>query len=237
MSRYYYYDEDYIMEKAIKIQKRELIKEARQHLKKEVQEEIDNLKKENQALQDVKADYTAFKQKERELEALKSKLEKDYQLKCESLESDFARKRIEDVLRPLIGYLIKPMYSINRKSVQREKCPLCDDRRQYTLFSPDGEKHIVYCKCNFHKDVYSVKNPDYFKIYMKVNKDSFQKDLSPTLIMRHIDPYGYEIYNEADNIVEKFDENNPPKNYSNVLFSSEEEAQKYCDYLNSLEEN
>lgn len=71
---------------------------------------------------------------------------------------------------------------------------------------------------------------------MKVNKDSFQKDLSPTLIMRHIDPYGYEIYNEADNIVEKFDENNPPKNYSNVLFSSEEEAQKYCDYLNSLKE-
>ena len=185
----------------------------------------------------MKADYTAFKQKERELEMLKSKLEKDYQLKCESLESDFARKRIEDVLRPLIGYLIKPMYSINRKSVQREKCPLCDDRRQYTLLSPDGEKHIVYCKCNFHKDVYSVKNPDYFKIYMKVNKDSFQKDLSPTLIMRHIDPYGYEIYNEADNIVEKFDENNPPKNYSNVLFSSEEEAQKYCDYLNSLEEN
>ena len=132
MSRYYY-DEDYIMEKAIKIQKRELIKEARQHLKKEVQEEIDNLKKENQALQQMKADYNAFKQKDRELEALKSKLERDYQLKCESLESDFARKQIEDILRPVIGSLIKPMYSINRKTVLREKCPLCDDKRQYTL--------------------------------------------------------------------------------------------------------
>lgn len=236
MSRYYY-DEDYIMEKAIKIQKRELIKEARQHLKKEVQEEIDNLKKENQALQDMKADYNAFKQKERELEALKSKLERDYQLKCDSLESDFARKRIEDILRPLIGYLIKPVYSINRESVQREKCPLCDDRRQYTLLSPDGRKHIVNCKCNFHKDVFSVKKPDCFKIYMKVNKDSYQKDLSSTLLMKYINSSGFAIYNEVNNIVEKFDKNNPPKDYSNVLFSSEEEAQKYCDYLNSLEED
>lgn len=236
MSRYYY-DEDYIMEKAIKIQKRELIKEARQHLKKEVQEEIDKLKKENQALQDMKADYNAFKQKERELEMLKSKLEKDYQLKCESLESDFARKQLEDLLRPVIGYLIKPMYSINRKTVLREKCPLCDDKRQHTLLSPDGEKHIVYCKCNSYKDVFSVKKPNYFQIYMKVDKDSYQKDLSSTLIMRHIDPYGYEIYNEVKNIVEKFDENNPPEHYSNALFSSEEEAQKYCDYLNSLEED
>ena len=236
MSRYYY-DEDYIMEKAIKIQKRELIKEARQHLKKEVQEEIDNLKKENQALQDMKADYTAFKQKERELEALKSKLERDYQLKCESLESDFARKQIEDILRPVIGSLIKPMYSINRKTVLREKCPLCDDKRQYTLLTPDGEEHIVYCKCNSYKDVFSVEKPDYFQIYMKVDKDSHQKDLASTLIMRHIDPYGYEIYNEVKNIVEKFDENNPPKHYSNALFCFFEEAQKYCDYLNSLEED
>lgn len=236
MSRYYY-DEDYIMEKAIKIQKRELIKEARQHLKKEVQEEIDKLKKENQALQDMKADYNAFKQKERELEMLKSKLEKDYQLKCESLESDFARKQIEDILRPVIGSLIKPMYSINRKTVLREKCPLCDDKRQYTLLTPDGEEHIVYCKCNSYKDVFSVEKPDYFQIYMKVDKDSHQKDLASTLIMRHIDPYGYEIYNEVKNIVEKFDENNPPKHYSNALFSSEEEAQKYCDYLNSLKED
>ena len=236
MSRYYY-DEDYIMEKAIKIQKRELIKEARQQLKKEVQEEIDKLKKENQALQDMKADYNAFKQKERELEMLKSKLEKDYQLKCESLESDFARKQIEDILRPVIGSLIKPMYSINRKTVLREKCPLCDDKRQYTLLTPDGEEHIVYCKCNSYKDVFSVEKPDYFQIYMKVDKDSHQKDLASTLIMRHIDPYGYEIYNEVKNIVEKFDENNPPKHYSNALFSSEEEAQKYCDYLNSLKED
>lgn len=236
MSRYYY-DEDYIMEKAIKIQKRELIKEARQHLKKEVQEEIDNLKKENQALQDMKADYNAFKQKERELEELKSKLERDYQLKCESLESDFARKQIEDILRPLIGSLIKPMYRITRESVQREKCPLCDDKRQYTLLAPDGEKYTVWCKCSLHKDVFSVKKPDYFRVYMKVNKDSYQKDLSPTLIMRHRTPSEFEIYDKVENIVEKFDENNLPKNYSNVLFSSEEEAQKYCDYLNSLEED
>lgn len=234
MSRYY--DEDYIMEKAIKIQKRELIKEARQHLKKEVQEEIDNLKKENQALQEMKADYNAFKQKERELEALKSKLEKDYQLKCESLESDFAKKQLEDILRPLIGCLTKPMYRITRESVQREKCPLCDDKRQYTLLAPDGEKYTVWCKCSLHKNVFSVKKPDCFKIYMKVNKDSHQKDLSSTLIMRHITSNGFEIYDEVNNIVENFDENNLPENYSNVLFSSEEEAQKYCDYLNSLEE-
>ena len=44
------------------------------------------------------------------------------------------------------------------------------------------------------------------------------------------------IVQNIEKHIDKFDENNPPERYDNVLFTNENEAKKYVDWLNKKEE-
>lgn len=225
-----YYDEDGIMEEAFEIPKRQLIDEARKHLKKEVQEEIDNLRKENQELKDIKDDYNVFKKKEKELENLKVKLEEEYQRKFENLERDFVEKNLIEIFNKY-NKVFKKIYTISYNYCPRPKCNLCDENREYEIITPDGLKHKIACKCKEKMTVYKVVE-DSNIIYLVFKNRGSEKIQIRLKYFYHDNAH----YIDNEDLIEKFDENNIPQSPYGAIFASKEEAQKYCDYLNKLEE-
>lgn len=224
----YYYDEDDILEDALEIQKKRLIEEARKHLKKEVQEEIDSLKSELNTYKDIKENYDKFVKEKEQLAERKEELEEEYQNKIDNLEREFNRKKIEDLIPDA---MLKQLYYIEAGYIEQKKCPLCDENREYTITTPDGIKHKIPCKCKKDIRKYCVEKTSRKKleIYKRnVNTNS-------NLFLYQQSDYVY-ITTDDDHILDKFDEKNIPENRYSTFFTSKEEAQKYADYLNKKEE-
>ena len=102
-----------------------------------------------------------------------------------------------------------------------------------------GREYTTYCKCsNYKKSYYITENQG--KLYFTKRKNSLYFQMILCINGEYTDTYIFD-FNEkgteiSNNLFEKFDENNPPEDYYRTYFTSKEEAQKYADYLNKLEE-
>lgn len=220
-----YYDEDDIIEDALEIQKKRLVEEARKHLKKEVQDEINSLKSELNNYKKIKEQYDEFTKEKEQLAERKEELEEEYQNKFDNLEREFYRKKINDLIP---DEMIKQLYYIGTTYIEQKKCPLCDENREYTITTPDGEKHKIPCKCKNHICKYFVTEAiqKQFRIYK-----SYKSATDSNLFLYCGDDY-LSITTNDGTILDKFDEKNIPENMYRTFFTSKEEAQKYADFLN-----
>lgn len=220
-----YYDEDDIIEKALEIRTKQIVAEARKHLKKEVQEEINSLKSELAKYKDIKENYDKFAKEKEQLAERKKELEEEYQNKLSNLEKDFYSKKINDLFPE---NLFKPLYEIITRSAKQPKCPYCNEDRNYIVTTPDGITHQIACKCQEDIAKYFVIETQKVRLYLY--KKSGQDMYSKLCVQITGDTSWYVEY--GNKVIDKFDEKNPPAPPWDVYFSSKEEAQKYADFLN-----
>lgn len=231
-----YFDDDYFYEES---EFDERINELKDSLKNQVKEEIKNkikeLTKRNEELEERQKNL--------------SSLEKEYQDKIDNLGYEKVQiiKNIKQEmysanLKQFLDFVFEHqvLYEINLNAIKQEKCPYCNDKRYIKAKDILGREYEVDCKCSKYKTEYYVKesicslyfekekNSNIFKMILNVNN----YDYDDTKL------FGFSGKKSilTDKLYERFDENNPPKSYYLVYFTSKEEAQKYVDYLNKLEQ-
>ena len=218
-----FYDEEYdYFDSTIADLKEQLKKEVKQ----EIQDKIATLEKENAELQDVKKNYNKMKQ---EYKSKVNEIEKEKQHILDNAKREIYNATLKDLFDNC-DYFQK-LYKVEYKTEEREKCNMCDENRKLTIKDCYGRKHEVYCKCNNKRKIYySEENLDtYIYIQKEKERDNFKFEF------RSESSYDYGHKINKDNVLEKFDRDKV-KSYYNTYFTTLEEAQKYADYLNSLED-
>lgn len=201
------------------------IEELKSHLRNEVKKEILNklnsLKEENEMLLDIKSNWNKLK---REYEDKILELEREKEKTLKDVKNEYYNATLQDLFDNC--ELFSRVYQVDYTFERTPKCSKCDNNRQYTLISPDGEEHKVSCSCQSSYKVYKVEDNDRVKIYIQKNectkKFSFKISIGDTY------DYGYEI--SKDNIFEKAEE--APNNLYPIFFTTKEEAEKYCNIRN-----
>jgi regulator of replication initiation timing len=197
-----------------------------------VKSEISNLKDENNKLKE-------------ENEKLKIKImevqykEEELKTKERELEKEFYRKKFSEMLKPYEKQMV--VWIAEYETFLADKCNLCDDDRKITYTAPDGSTIKLDCKC---KKYYSLKVPTKVNvIYLDLFKDDFySKDrrfiITPKYESREYDSkfaelrvsYVFDVFNPEDV------ENLALKYGCYIGFTSKEECQKYCDWVNKKEQ-
>lgn len=206
------------------------IADLKEQLKKEVKQEIkdkmEKLEKENAELQDVKKNWKKIK-KEYEEKINQTEREKQYIL--DNAKTEIYNATLKDLFDNC-NYFQK-LYKVDYNSEDRKKCNKCDEDRKLTLVDCYGRKHKLYCKCSTKKSIYYARENSGTCIYIQKGKS--ENNFKFEFRDKESYDYGHKINRE--DILEKFDKDKV-KDYYNTYFTTLEEAQKYADYLNSIED-
>lgn len=207
------------------------IAELKEQLKKEVKQEIQDkmtaLEKENAELQDVKENWEKVK---REYEWKEQELERE--------KNNFKREFTYTKFSELLKDFTTEVWGIKNEYLKREKCNKCDDDRYLTLVDSYNRTHKVRCKC----DEYETKKIAVQKhLYVSEisRRCSGAKDLRMFIKEYNNDSDCFSTSRLSEDVLflDKFDlEKITEKDYEKIYFYTQEEAQKYADYLNSQEE-
>lgn len=185
-----------------------IIKQA----KKEFADRIEELEKENAELKDVK-------ERMEEIEKEHSKA---------LLELEKAKERIaESSIIDLFKEVSQPVYIIKVTRKKLPKCNKCDNIRRIAYISKYGDVIYDDCSCNASYNYYvpTIKEVRWFRVFGWHFLCYFD-DFYTTSI---------DIYRSKKNIdisPEHFDE----FTCSKVMFTTEEKAQAFADYLNKKEQ-
>lgn len=193
----------------------------RKEVKKEILNEIEKLKKENQELQDVKNNFNQIK-----LDYEQKK--EEFNKKESDMMRELARKKVEELTT--IADLKPEVYWIDSKLCYPPKCNKCDENRQIHFLSPSGKDCTEACPvCGNCDYKYFVKPMNTLMIRFK-NDPFIKKDM----YYRRSDSWGESVVYEPANIykgtVEDF--NYDHYNIRHTAFESKELAQQICDETN-----
>lgn len=186
-------------------------------VRKEFMEEMDALKKENEELREFR---DRKKEYERELREAKA----EYRRKMQDAERQANRKKLKDLLSTfaVTGYRVNPEYK------KGPKCDRCDEDRKIHFMSPMGRNMTEDCSCAKNTCTYSPKEVHLLKFYV-------EKELSDT----YFEQVGKEEYYDSYSLcAEVYDKNRTPfedVNWFYTVFLTEDDCQKYCDWLNERE--
>lgn len=200
----------------------DLIYELKEALKKEVKDEIiqemERLKKENEELADIKANWDA---KVQELENKKY----EYEIAKSQAEDNAKRVRFKELIKPFV----KEAWGIHDDWVYAyPKCDKCDNKRHIHFTSPSGKDCMEDCKCSrkirrsepIAAKIVEIDNSNEYrgiKVYFQFT--NYDSDYG---ISRTTNIYEGQDFSEIDR-------------YSDIVFFNKEDCQKYCDYLNQIE--
>ena len=154
------------------------------------------------------------------------------------LKTEFYFDKVKDFLEKV--FEVGDLYEARADYYEKmDKCSVCDENRKITVKDVFGREHKISCKCDRNYSIYKV-GKTYQKLYFQKEhkKSNFYMSLDPDEWSSHGSTtlFGFGNTNNFDNtgkIYKQFDINNPPVYGS--YFTSKEEAQKYCDYLNEEE--
>lgn len=200
--------------------------ELRSSVKKEVLDEIENLKDKLAYLSDIKKNWD---QKVAELNAEKHKAE----IAIQKAELDARKKTLKELLNPLT----KQMWGIMQEwSYTREKCDKCDADGYIHYKSPQGKDCIEECDCRKRVTTYHPVEAEVCEI-----KGRSSGPGARIVFKFHHTNLSYDWddeYKRCDN--EDIYDGRPfseIKSYYWVIFDDKNKAQEYCDYLNNKRED
>lgn len=218
-----FYDEEYdYFDSTIADLKEQLKKEVKQ----EIQEKMKKLEKENKELQEVKENWEEIKQK---YENKITEVEREKQSILNNAKKEIYNATLKDLFENCTFF--EKIYQVNYDYEKRPKCDKCDENRRLTIIDCYGREHKVDCKCNKSKKIFFAERNGDVNIY--VQKDAMENNFMFKVKNKSDYEYGWEISKE--DVLDKFDKGKV-KNYYNTYFTTLEEAQKYANYLNSIEE-
>ena len=202
----------------------------RDALKDSIKQEIENLKKSNQQLQNRNMEL------EKQIGDIKRR-ELALERKEEDLEKSILRKRLGELFKPLVDQLY--VWRIDTDYIVGEKCDKCDNNRQIKFTSPLGRKMKEKCKCADGAYCYYPKKSIMKTILFTQDRYS-PKDVKVMPTWGRLDWEESYIKFELDRYIEdlsKYDEDSLFADLSdhNVAFAKQEDCQKFADYLNKKE--
>ena len=218
-----YYDEEFYREPSeFEMQIEEFKSTLLDSVRDEYKRRMEKLQKENEELQSIKTNFEAIKwdfaNKERQLEIERNDLERKVR-----------RERLSQLTKDLQVI----MYKAYSESVQGPKCDKCDAQRRIHYKTPLGKDATEKCECAASTRVYKPK--EYIKVEFNIRDgmrawydiNNFDSD----------DEYGrFDSSSQFAKAVYKEDmPYESIENYS-TFFKTKEDCQKYCDYLNSKED-
>lgn len=191
-------------------------------VKSDYKAEMERLRQENAELQEVKKNFADIK--------------KDYQTKERQLIHDrdnMERKIRGDRLSELMKDLEVTLYKTDYDYVSLPKCDNCNEKRKIEFFSPSGKLIDEPCQCAAKKIVYKPKmqilkefrtyrhNAELIAWYSQYDDSEDGYSLSSSTVVK-------VVYAPGMNFCEL-------ERYS-TFFRSEEDCQKYCDWLTEKKE-
>ena len=233
-----YFDDDYFNEENEFDERINELKDSlRNQVKEEIKNKIEELTKRNEELEERQKNLSSL---EKEYQDKIKKFEYEKEQIIRNTKQEMYNANLEQFLDFVFEHQV--LYKVDYKNIKQEKCPYCDDNRQIKVKDILGREYTTHCKCDDYKKSYYVcerkcylyfekeKKSTYFRMILKINDSDY--NCSDTKLFG----FSGEKNIVSDNLYETFDENNQPNNYFNSYFASKEEAQKYADYLNKLEQ-
>lgn len=182
-------------------------------LKSEITNEMDQLREENRALQEIKSDFEKIKQ--------------DYENKKRDLERNIRHAHLSELMKDSEVEL----FTVATSYKSKPKCNKCDDDRRIHYTTPMGRRTYETCLCGEETYVYepvktllntfSIENGRGVSWY-KVQSDSKNERLG----------YFENSISRKDALITKEDQFKDVGYVYKTLFKTEELAQKFCDYKN-----
>lgn len=202
----------------------ELKNELRESVKAEIKNELEELRRENKRLQEIKENFEAIKQdfEAKKNECLRAKANAEATAKEARLSELFDKYRLV-------------IWSLDYEILYPEKCDKCDSERNVRVTLPSGKRIYDDCKCNKPKKVYHPKENVLYSI------ESNENNIRVFYKKRSYE-YGENLFADSGSVYsdEIINHNKPFDKIKvdypcEVFFSSLDEldeCQELCNYLN-----
>ena len=222
MSRMCYWNEENFFEPGEFDEKIEELKnELRESVKKEINDGIEKLRKENKELQGIKRNFESIK--------------KDFEKKKDECDRAMrnAESRAKQIrLKELMEHFKFTLWAVDWDYQYKKKCDKCDVHRRIQVVLPSGKTVDDECSCRVSKKVYrpkenvlyefSERNREFAAWYRAKGDEGeeyFVEDIRAEYAKTIVD------HNKDFKEIER-------KELRKVFFTTKEECQAFCDYLN-----
>lgn len=215
-----YYDEDFYVEPCEFEEQVEALKMAlASSVQKKFLDEMEELRRENESLKEFRDQKKAY---DRELAQTKEQ----YEAKMRDAERTVSRKKLKD----LLSLFAVTGYRVHTEFEHGPKCDKCDDERKIHYVSPAGRKMVEDCLCAKKTPVYSPKEVQLVSFYAS-------DQLSTMYFERTDKDRDYDRYDMCADVYDR-DKTIPFEklNQYRTVFLSKEDCQRYCDWLNKMED-
>lgn len=184
----------------------------RDSVKKEYQEEMERLRKENQEL---------------------SKIKNNWDVAVENAEKNAKRTRLYELLKPFLKTAYAAQYEYG---YIHEKCNKCDKDGYIHFKSPSGRDMTEQCECREKKPFYAPVEVEEFRLSQFITKYAIHEPEIIFTYKRDKFSDGDEIDNFCSTLnIYKGQDFSMINCLSGIIFFDKKDAQAYCDYLNSRE--
>lgn len=200
----------------------ELKNELRESVKKEINDGIEKLRKENKELQNIKKNFESIK--------------KDFKKKkdeCDRVMRDAESRAKQARLKELMEHFKVTLWAVSWGYRYKKKCDKCNETRRIQVTLPSGRTVDDECSCRVNKEVYypeenvlyelSERNGEFMAWYKAKGdkgEEYFVEDIRTEYAKTIID------HNKD------FKEIEEKELRKKVFFTTKEECQAFCDYLN-----
>ena len=206
------------------------VEEFKASLMKSVKEEflqrMATLEKENAALRKFRDEKETFI---RDCEARVAKAQREARM----VEEKWKTAR----LHQLLGDFLTVGWKVGYEQVMDDKCDKCDADRYIHFLSPQGNVCKEKCNCSTFTMRHFPKEATLSKIY--VRKRNFRSDVDFDKLNRYYTVEKrddeYDMYEATSDVYEPGFVCEKVQNKYRAIFLTEEDCQRYCDWLNEQE--
>lgn len=194
-------------------------------VKEEFLQRMAALEKENAALREFRDDKEAII---RDCESRVAKAQRE----ARDAEDKWKNAR----LHKLLGDFLTVGWKVGYKYEYGPKCDKCDEDRYLHFLSPQGNKCKEKCNCAKYITRYFPEEAVLSKIYVRTNNFLSGVDLdlrNRYYTVKHEDDH--DKYEVASDVYESGFECEKVDNKYRAVFLSEEDCQRYCNWLNEQE--
>jgi hypothetical protein len=175
--------------------------------------------------------YEALEDKYQKLQSKYEALQ-EHMLKVDEKEIQLEAKIRKERLLELFKGREMIMYKARKGFIKLPKCDLCNDWRQLCFLSPLGRNMTERCTCDGDKPFYI---PETYACFEFAIDTYTQKLLMWYKLIEKTDHFVYGDVHLAKDVYNPSIKYEDIEEYYNMYFNSEEECQKYCDWLNGQE--
>lgn len=231
------YDDFYYEPSESELYIEELKDKLKSEVKKDIINELNKLRKENEELKNIKNNISKLENKYKE---------KEYQLEREYKEKE--RTLMQKPLNELVKIIKEQYFYVTRPWKYIKKCDKCNDNRNLELVDPYGRKHEIACVCKQHEYKAFEVQEKYIGVITEISKRNNELmmwvDFSYSKGLSRDDYYISGTYFDKNKLINKYEEliNKISKNnieeiinqrkYNDYLFVNKNDAEKFAKFLN-----